>query len=161
MVLLLSLHMRGPPEGATVSTVHLQLSPSVQPSWSCCSVCACAAYLRVLQPATVPVQLSPLCPAQLVLLLCLRMRCIPEGAPTSYSACTAVPLHLAQLVLLLSLRMRGIPEGAPGSYSACTAVTPLSSPAGPAAVCACAAYLRVFLAAAVLVQLSPPLSSPA
>ncbi len=50
------------------------------------------------------------------------MRSIPEGAPGSYSACTAVPLRPAQLVLLLCLRMRGIPEGAPGSYSACTAV---------------------------------------
>jgi hypothetical protein len=29
-------------------------------------------------------------PAQPVLLLCLRMRSIPEGAPGSYSACTAV-----------------------------------------------------------------------
>ncbi len=67
-----------------------------------------AAYFRVLLSGSYRACTAvPLCPAQLLLLLCLRMRGIPEGAPGSYSACTAVPLRPAQqLVLLLCLRMR-------------------------------------------------------
>jgi hypothetical protein len=34
------------------------------------------------------------------------MRGIPEGAPDSYGACTAVSLRPTQLLLLLCLRMR-------------------------------------------------------